>query len=339
MASPSTASTSWRRGLYERSDQWTVAVVQSAGGFTPLATSSYTAAIRTDIQVSLDRWERPAELAGDPDLETTYPGAIAAKTDGSGDWSLSCPGQMTPRRRSSRVAHPCLVSCGTSSIRNPATGKIVYVGATPASRGGQHQNIMELTTLFARHLAGGQRHLQRHCRWGRVASYRCRSPRRALRPASSFRISAAPRGSSGTALNQTTRAQLSIRPTSSAAARPTRTGRIRLSDLPPAGKTVLVHVEVYLDAPPSFVQSLPWPFCLGGFAAGDTHHISIHDTRERQPGTCEPRRVSTRAARTEGRCWWIRLQSNTRPVSRGTFTAMRVLRPVQSPRRLLDRQH
>jgi len=224
-----------------------VAVVQSAGGFTPLANKFvYLRPSRTDIQVSLDSGTTWQNWQGDPDLETTYPGAIAAKTDGSGDWSFVVPWTDDPTETQLPGGAPVPGLLWNIIDPNPATGNIVYVGATPASVVGSTKNIMELTTLSSPDTwqVGSVTYSAVPVGPRRFVSVPFTSASAVASIVFPDIGSAAWKFGHGIESDDTgpTFYQAKVDSTS----KTNTTGTIRLSDLPPAGKTVLVHVEVYL---------------------------------------------------------------------------------------------
>lgn len=100
---------------------------------------------RTDFEFLSGGIWQPWEA--DPNLGATYPGAIAATTNTSGDWSLSVPYTDTEIQFSLNSPEPPLV--WSIADPNPATGPIVYFGKTPSAIMAMAKTTKQLIALAA----------------------------------------------------------------------------------------------------------------------------------------------------------------------------------------------
>lgn len=228
-----------------------VVVATSAGNFTaPPSRYVYLRPSRTDFQFSLDAGVTWENWQGDPDLAGSYPGAIRALCNGAGDWTFTVPWTDDPAE--TRLPGGALVPDLLWNIidPNPSTGRIVYYGATKAAIVAAAKNIKELTTLASPDT------------W-QVGSVTYTAvpvgPRRFVTVpfTSAGREAAIVMDSIGSAAwkfghgiesddastDEDDKFYLVKVDTNSK----TDTGAtLRISDLPPVGKTVLAHIEVYL---------------------------------------------------------------------------------------------
>jgi hypothetical protein len=201
---------------------------------------------RTDFQFSLDSGTTWQNWQGDPDLATTYPGAIAAVTNGAGDWSIVVP--WTDNTNETRLPGGAPVPALLWNIidPNPASGPIVYFGATKQSIVGPAQSIKGLTTLAAPDT------------W-QVGSVTYSAvpvgPRRRVSVpfTSASQVASIVFPDIGSAewkfswgVESDDSSDTFYVPIVDTTSKTNTSGTLRLSDVPPAGKTVLVHVEAYL---------------------------------------------------------------------------------------------
>jgi hypothetical protein len=102
---------------------------------------------RDDFQVSYDGGTTFQTWEGDPDIATDYPGGIAATTDVNGNYSFTVPWTDDPTE--------ILLPGGSASPPlkwnitdpNPTAGTLVFTGATPTAVVGATKSIAELITL------------------------------------------------------------------------------------------------------------------------------------------------------------------------------------------------
>lgn len=100
---------------------------------------------RTNFFYTTDGGTTWTPWQGDPVLKDAYPGAIAKVCNGSGDWTFTVP--WTDTECVSTAPNPPLL--WNIIDPNPATGAIVYTGATPASVVGATSTLKDLITLAA----------------------------------------------------------------------------------------------------------------------------------------------------------------------------------------------
>lgn len=124
----------------------TVALYLAGGTLDPTAYEDavvYLQPTRTDFQVLVGSdwvaWE------GDPDLETTYPGAISATVNGSGNFTFAVPYTDTECALPTSSASPELE--WQIIDPNPQSGVIYYRGKTEFAVVGASKTIKELITL------------------------------------------------------------------------------------------------------------------------------------------------------------------------------------------------
>lgn len=200
---------------------------------------------RSDFQFSLDgvTWQN---WQGDPDLAGTYPGAISALTNGSGAWGFAVP--WTDSASETRLPGGAPVPGLLWNIidPNPTAGTIVYYGATPQAVVGAAKNIMELTTL------------PQPDTWAVGSVTYSAVPIGSRRYVTVPFTSASQSASLVFADMGTTAWKFSYGvesddvsatfylPQVDTASKTSTAGTIRISDVPPVGKTVLVHVEIYV---------------------------------------------------------------------------------------------
>lgn len=224
-----------------------VVVATSAGG-TPARPNSviYLIPSRTDFQFSLDGGTTWQSWEGDPNLASKYPGAIAATPNGSGDWGFSVPWTDSTSEVQLPGGAPVPGLLWNLVDPNPATGSIVYYGATPQSAVGSSKTVKELISLASPDT------------W-QVGSVTYAAvpvgPRRYVTVpfTSSSAVASIVMPDIGSAswkfaygVESDDAGDTFYIPKVDTASKTSTSGTIRLSDLPPAGKTVLVHVEVYL---------------------------------------------------------------------------------------------
>jgi len=223
-----------------------VAVAQSGGTLLGQAGRRvYLRPSRTDFQFSLDgmAWQN---WQGDPDLAGTYPGAISALTGGSGAWGFQVP--WTDDASETRLPGGSLVPGLVWNIidPNPTAGMLVYVGATAQAVVGAAKTIMELTTL------------------PQPDTWAVGSVTYSAVPVGPRRIVTVPFTSAGQSasivfpdigsaawkfswgVESDDASATFYAPMVDSGSKTNTSGTIRLSDLPPVGKTVLVHVEIYV---------------------------------------------------------------------------------------------
>lgn len=201
---------------------------------------------RSDFQFSLDGGVTWQNWQGDPDLAGTYPGAISALTNGSGAWGFAVP--WTDSASETRLPGGAPVPGLLWNIidPNPTAGTIVYYGATPQAVVGAAKNIMELTTL------------PQPDTWAVGSVTYSAVPIGSRRYVTVPFTSASQSASLVFADMGTTAWKFSYGvesddvsatfylPQVDTASKTSTAGTIRISDVPPVGKTVLVHVEIYV---------------------------------------------------------------------------------------------
>lgn len=202
---------------------------------------------RTDFQYSLDGGTTWQSWQGDPDLKATYPGAIAAAVNGSGAWAFAkVPWTDDPAETQLPGGAPVPDLLWNIIDPNPATGPIVYFGATRELAVGAAKNLMELTTL------------------AEPDTWQVGSVTYSAVPVGPRRFVTVPFTSAsqvasivfpdigsaswkfGTGIESDDEGDTFYEVKVDTASKTNTSGTIRISDLPPVGKTVLVHVEVYL---------------------------------------------------------------------------------------------
>jgi len=219
-----------------------------AGGLVPgLANKQvFLRPSRTDFQYSLDGGTTWQSWQGDPDLAATWPGAIAGLTDSQGTWAFTVPWTDDPAETQLPGGAPVPGLLWNVIDPNPSTGPLVYFGPTRELVVGAAKNIMELTTL------------PEPDTW-QVGSVTYSAvpvgPRRFVTvPFTSASAAASivmpDIGSAswkfGTGIESDDDSDTFYEVKVDTASKTNTSGTIRISDLPPVGKTVLCHVEVYL---------------------------------------------------------------------------------------------
>ncbi len=224
-----------------------VAVAQPSGVLSGLVGKRvYLRPSRTDFQFSLDGGVTWQNWQGDPDLAGTYPGAISALTNGSGAWGFAVP--WTDSASETRLPGGAPVPGLLWNIidPNPTAGTIVYYGATPQAVVGAAKNIMELTTLPQPDTwaVGSVTYSAVPVGPRRVVTVPFTSASQSASIVFPDIGSAAWKFAWGVESDDATAAFYA--PLVDTASKTNTSGAIRLSDLPPVGKTVLVHVEIYV---------------------------------------------------------------------------------------------
>lgn len=201
---------------------------------------------RTDFQYSFDSGTTWQSWEGDPNLAATYPGAIAATPDLSGNWGFTVPWTDSSSEVQLPGGAPVPGLLWNIIDPNPATGLVVYYGATKQMVVSTAKTIKELIALGSPDT------------W-QVGSVTYTAvpvgPRRYV--SVSFTSSSATAsvvfpdiGSAswkfGCGVESDDASPTSYVPKVDTATKTSTGGTIYLSDLPPAGKTVLVHIEAYL---------------------------------------------------------------------------------------------
>lgn len=224
-----------------------VALATSAGMVSGLGNKHvYLRPSRTDFQYSLNGGTTWQSWQGDPDLQGTYPGAISALTDPSGTWAFTVPWTDDPAETQLPGGAPAPALLWNVIDPNPATGPIVYYGATPSAVVGAMKSVMELTTL------------------PQPDTWRVGSVTYAAVPVGPRRFVTVPFTSAsqvasivfpdietagwkfGWGVESDDEGEVFYAPKVDTGSKTNTSATIRLSDVPPLGKTVLVHVEVYV---------------------------------------------------------------------------------------------
>jgi hypothetical protein len=202
---------------------------------------------RTDFQFSLDGGVTWQSWEGDPNLSTTRPGAIKATTNGTGDWSFTVPWTDSAIETRLPGGAPLPDLFWIISDPNGNAGEINYFGKTPQAVVGASKTIKDLITLaspdtwavgavnYAAVPAGERRR-------GRVAFT-------ALGPATAS-VSFPTIGTSGWRVamgvsSDDTTVEKTYFATLDEGSKTDVGCSVRISELPPAGKTVYVDIEVY----------------------------------------------------------------------------------------------
>ncbi len=197
---------------------------------------------RTDFQFSIDGGTTWQNWQGDIALLSTYPGAISATTNATGDWSFTVPWTDDATEFQLPLASPTPALKWNIIDPNPSTGIIVYAGETPTSDG-TAATIQELTALPDPDT------------WT-VSSVTYRAvpvgPRRFVTiEFTSVTVAALSMDNIGTSdwkfghgiETDDTVSKYSV--TLDTASKTATAGTFYLSDVPPAGKTVKAHIEAY----------------------------------------------------------------------------------------------
>jgi len=202
---------------------------------------------RSDFQFSLDSGTTWQNWQGDPDLAGgEFAGCIRALCNGTGDWSFTVPWTDDPAETQLPGGAPIPDLLWNVIDPNPAPGQIVYYGATPSAVVGAAMAIMELTTLpapdtwqvgsvaYSAVPVGSRRFV--------TASFTSASQTASLVFAdmgtTAWKFNCGIESDDVSATFYT--------PQVDTASKTSTSGTIRISDVPPAGKTVLVHVEIYV---------------------------------------------------------------------------------------------
>lgn len=206
--------------------------------------SVYLIPSRTDFQFSIDSGTTWQNWQGDPNLASTYPGGIQVTAALDGTWSVALPWTDDPTECQLPVASPTPALKWNIIDPNPTTGRLVFTGETPAAIVGSTKTIQQLTALAPpntwtvsgvtyRAVPIGPRRFQ-------TLSFTTSS------------IAALSMDDIGTNDWKFGYGIESDAPSSNytltldTASKTSTAGSFYLSDVPPAGKTVKVHIEVYL---------------------------------------------------------------------------------------------
>lgn len=201
---------------------------------------------RTDFQYSFDGGTTWQSWEGDPNLASTYPGAISATPDSAGNWGFTVPWTDDATETQLPGGAPIPSLLWNVIDPNPATGPIVYYGATKQLAVGSAKTVKDLISLASPDT------------W-QVGSVTYTAvpvgPRRLVSVpfTSSSAVASIVMPDIGSAnwkfscgVESDDAGDTFYIPKVDTASKTSTSGTIRLSDLPPAGKTVLVHVEAYL---------------------------------------------------------------------------------------------
>ena len=208
---------------------------------------------RVDFQFSLDSGTTWQNWQGDPDLETTYPGAIKALCDGSGNWTFAVPWTDDTNETQLPGGAPVPDLLWNIIDPNPTTGVIVYYGATPSAVVAANKTIQELCALPAPDTwqVGSVTYTAVPAGTRRYVTVAFTSASRVAALVFPSVNSAAWKFAVGIESDDTPddpeEGDDAFYLVKVDTATKTDTGAtVRLSDLPPVGKTVLAHIEVYL---------------------------------------------------------------------------------------------
>jgi len=201
---------------------------------------------RTDFQYSQDGGTTWQAWEGDPDLSGGLAGAIKATTNSTGDWSLTLPFTDDPTEIQLPVGASSPALYWNIIDPNPATGTVYYKGQTPATVVGAAATIKDLIALpspdtwtvtgvaFSGYPVGNRRYA--------VATFT--SPSNVAAVTFADIGTAAWRFNYGIETNDSGGTFYSV--TVDSALKTSAGGTVYLSDVPPAGVTVTVPIEVYV---------------------------------------------------------------------------------------------
>lgn len=208
---------------------------------------------RTDIQVSYDSGVTWQNWQGDPNLEATYPGAIQALCNGTGDWTFTIPWTDDISETQLPGGAPVPDLLWNIIDPNPTTGPIVYYGATPSAVVGANKTIQELCALPSPDTwqVGSVTYTAVPSGTRRYASVAFTSASRVAAvvfptigtTAWKFAVGIE---SDDTPDNPEQGDDVFYLVKLDTASKTDTGATVRISDLPPVGKTVLAHIEVYL---------------------------------------------------------------------------------------------
>lgn len=199
---------------------------------------------RDDFEYSLDSGTTWQPWEGDPNLAATYPGGVAATSNTSGDWGFTLPWTDSTSEVRLPGGAPLPDLMWNIIDPNPTSGVRTIYGATKQAVVGATKTTKQLITLASPDT------------W-QVGSVTYRAvpvgPRRyktvAFTSAGTSAALTFPdmgtagwRFGHGIESDDATRTYAAIVDT---ATKTNTSGTIHLSDVPPAGKTVYVHVEIY----------------------------------------------------------------------------------------------
>lgn len=201
---------------------------------------------RSDFQFSLDGGTTWQNWQGDPDLAGTYPGAISALTNGSGAWGFAVPWTDDPAETRLPGGAPVPDLLWNVIDPNPTAGTLVYYGATAQAVVGAAKNIMQLTTLPQPDTwaVGSVTYSAVPVGPRRVVTVPFTSASQSASIVFPDIGSASWKFSWGVESDDVS--ATFYLPQVDTASKTSTAGTIRISDVPPVGKTVLVHVEIYV---------------------------------------------------------------------------------------------
>ncbi len=222
-----------------------VVVAASAGTSTPLSGKKIIITpSRDDFEYSLDSGTTWQPWEGDPNLAGTYPGGVAATTNGTGDWGFTLPwtDSVTEVRLPGGAPVPGLL--WNIIDPNPVKGVRVIYGATKQAVVGATKSTKQLITLASPDTwqVGSVTYQATPVGTRRYVTV----PFTSASPTAS--IIMPDYGSATWRLNFGFESDDAAKTYAAILDRATKTstgGSLRLSDVPPAGKTVWVYVEVY----------------------------------------------------------------------------------------------
>lgn len=223
-----------------------IEVLSANNSLTPPSPAKFVYLVpsRTDFQFSINGGTDWQNWQGDPNLAATYPGGIKISTAPDGGWSVSVPWTDDPTECQLPVASTTPALKWNIIDPNPSAGCLVYTGETPAAIVSSAKTIQQLTALAPPNT------------WT-VSSVTYRAvpvgPRRFQTLSfTTSSIAALTMDDIGTNDWKFSYGIESDVPSSSytvtldTASKTSTAGTFYLSDVPPATKTVKVHIEVYV---------------------------------------------------------------------------------------------